>query len=308
MTKRTAVPRGDHAVGRSAGAGTAVALLARAAGVGYWPASILAVLVGGTLPFWLRPNGFEFAWLRLVETLLAAVLIHAASSLVSWRERGEESADALPVSPLPAAIACYVVGAALGLHLNAVTPGNLILTLGTVCAVCGFLYSASPVRLSARGLGEVVIGVCLGVLPVAISYYAQTGRISAGVYLAALPTALALVLWLWVCEIRDFDADHDAGRKTLVVLLGRVGSARVIVPVLSLLTFASLFAAVFTASMIPLALVAVLAFGLVRTVVAVSWNHHGSRERMAEALDSAYKLHIAVGVIVAASALAAIGS
>ena len=280
----------------------------QAAGARHWTASALAVLIGSTLPFWLRPNGLAFSWVRLVEALAAAVLIHAGSALVRVRYRGTAPGAEVQGRPLRAAAVCYAASAAIGFHLNSVLPGNFILLLGLAGVLGGFFYSAPPLRLSDRGLGEIVLAVCLGVLPVAGAYYAQTGRVSSGVYLSALPSALALTLWLWVREIRDFDEDREAGRTTLVVALGRTASSRVVVPVLSVLVFASLFVAVFTASMIPLALVAVLAFGLVRTVVAVSWNHHGDRERMFEALDSAFKLHLTMGIVVAGSALAAVGS
>jgi 1,4-dihydroxy-2-naphthoate octaprenyltransferase len=298
---RAPEPRGDDAPGALSG-------LMRIAGVRYWTASVLPVLVGSTLPFWLRPNGFAFGWLRLFEALVAAVLLHAGSALVRAKYGGEAPGASAQSSPLRAALVCYAVGGAIGLHLNAAVPGNYILAVGLAGMLGGFFYSAPPLRLSHRGLGEIVVAACLGILPVAGAYYAQTGQMSPDVYMASLPTTFALVLWLWVSEIRDLRADREAGRRKLAVILGSAVSARAVVPALSLFIFASLFAAVFTASMIPLALVAVLAFGLVRTVVAVSWSHRDSPERMAEALDSAFKLHMAVGIIVAASALAAIGS
>ena len=302
--------RGNERALESAGAEApgALAGLMRAAGVRYWTASVLPVLIGSTLPFWLRPNGFAFGWMRMLEALVATVLVHAGSALVRARYEGGTSGTVIPAQALRGAVVCYAAGAAIGLHLNAVVPGNFILAVGLAGVLGGFFYSAPPLKLSHRGLGELVAAACLGVLPVAGSYYAQTGEISWNVYVSSLPTALALVLWLWVREIRDFGADREAGRRTLVVRLGRAGSARAVVPALSVLVFASFFAAVFTASMIPLALVAVLAFGLARTVVAVSWNHHDSPERMVEALDNAFKLHLIAGVIIAASALAAIGS
>lgn len=300
---------GEHAATPTgAEAGPDLAGFMRAAGLRYWAASILPVLIGSTLPFWLRPNGLAFSWVRLIETLAAAVFIHAGSALVRSRYRGGTSGAAAPGWPLRAAAACYAAGAAIGLHLNAVLPGNFMLALGCAGALGGFFYSAPPLRLSGRGLGEIVLAVCLGVLPVAGGYYTQTGAISWNVCISALPSALALTLWLWVREIRDFDSDRAVRRTTLVVALGRSLSARAVVPVLSVLIFASLFLAVFTASMIPLALVAVLAFGLVRTVVAISWNHHDDQGRMFEALDSAFKLYLAVGIVVAGSALAAVGS
>jgi hypothetical protein len=93
-----------------------------------------------------------------------------------------------------------------------------------------------------------------------------------------------------------------------VVVLGPKAAGRGIVLALAFLMFGSLFAAVFTASLIPLTLTAVLAFGLIRTVVADCWSHYGRPRRLAEAASSAIRLHLTLGIIIAGSALVAIGS
>ncbi len=290
-------------------------------------ASVLPVLVGSTLPFWLRPPGFVFSPWRCVEALAAVLLIHVGANLandyydhanqtdVRNPNRGDLSGgsgligDVLPAGQfLRLSVVCLAAGAALGLHLNAALPGNLLLVLGAVGILLGFFYTAPPLRLSYRGLGEMAVGLCFGVLPVVGAYYVQTGLVSWRVVLASLPLTLAVVLLLWVNEIADAEGDALAGKKTLVVILGARRAARSFVPVLCVLIFAALFLAVFTASLIPLTLVAVLAFGLVRTVVAVSWKRHDRPKQFAEAQVNAVKLHLTLGLIIAASALAAIGS
>ena len=90
--------------------------------------------------------------------------------------------------------------------------------------------------------------------------------------------------------------------------MGPRAAGRGAVVALALLIFGSLFAAVFTASLIPLTLVAVLAFGLIRTVVADCWNHYGRPGRLDEAQFSAIRLHLTLGIIIAGSALVALGS
>lgn len=287
---------------------SAFARFLKGAGVHYWTASVLPVLVGSTLPFWLRPPGFAFDWVRMVEAVVAVVLLHAASSMV--KERGDAGTGRGPSTaarPAPA-IACGVLGVAIGLHLNAVTPGNLVLVLGVLGILGGYAYGAPPLRLSHRGLGEITLGLCLGVLPVVGAYYVQAHAVSWRVVLASLPLAFAVVLMLWVRQIAEHDQDAASGKRTLVVLLGARASARGVVPLLAVLVFASLFAAVFTASHVPLSLVAVLAFGLVRTVVAVYWNHYGEPKRLPEAVNAAHRLHLTLGIVMAGSALAAMGA
>jgi 1,4-dihydroxy-2-naphthoate octaprenyltransferase len=274
-----------------------------AAGARYWSVSALAVLVGSTLPFWLRPPGFAFSWLHMVEALVGVVLLHAAAALA--RAGAGEASESRWGTP---AIACAAVAVLIGLHLNAVSPGNLVLVLGVIGVLGGYAYGGRPLFLSRRGLGEVLVGLCLGVLPVVGAYFIQAHRVSWRVVLASLPLAFAAVLALWVNEIAWHDRDAAAGKRTLVVILGKRRAARGVVPLLSVLVFAALFAAVFTAAEIPLSLVAVLAFGLVRTVVAVLWTRYDEPKALPEAQDAALKLHLTLGIVMAASALAALGS
>jgi 1,4-dihydroxy-2-naphthoate octaprenyltransferase len=271
--------------------------------------SALAVLVGSTLPFWLRPPGFTFRWLAMIEALVGVVLLHAAAAMARVRVGGDADSVRSGRSPWTGpAIACVVVAAAIGLHLNATSPGNLVLILGAIGIAGGYAYGGRPFLLSHRGLGELLVGLCLGVLPVVGAYYVQVHHVSWRVVLASLPLALAAVLALWANEIAWHDRDAAVGKRTLVVLIGKRRAARVVVPLLSVLIFAALFAAVFTASHIPLSLVAVLAFGLVRTTVAVFWNRYDEPEAVPEAQNAAMKLHLTLGIVMAASALAAVGA
>jgi len=301
-------------------------LFLRAAGAPFWSASALAVAVGSTLPFWLRPDGFRFGLLHSIEALVGIVLIHAGADLaneyydfgadVRNPNRGDLSggSGALPDGAIEARfirtcfIICFALGAAIGLHLNSVTPGNTILLLGVLGVLGGYFYSAPPLRLCYRGLGEIVLGFCFGVLPILGAYYVQAHEIGWRVVLASLPLTFAIVTVLWINQIPDVAPDRDAGKRTLVVLLGPRVSARVVLPVLVTLVFLSLFAGAFTGSVIPLALVAVLAFGLARTVVADAWNHYDEPSRLVEAQHSALRLHLAFGLIMALSALAAMGN
>jgi len=301
-------------------------LFLRAAGLPFWPASILPVLIGTTLPFWLRPEGFTFSWLHFVEALVGVLLLHAGADLTN--EYFDYLADAknpnrgglaggsgaLPDgllsrgAVLRALIICYAVAAGIGIHLNAALPGNVVLLLGALGLLGGFFYTAPPLRLSYRGFGEVVLGPCFGLLPVLGAYYAQAGEMSWRVVLAGLPSTFAVALILWVNEIVDYEPDREAGKRNLVVRMGTRAAGRGGVIVLCLLVFASLLAAVFTASLIPLSLVAILAFGLARTIVVECWQHHDEPAELAEAQISALKLNLAFGIVIAASALAALGA
>jgi 1,4-dihydroxy-2-naphthoate octaprenyltransferase len=279
------------------------------AGFRYWTASLLPALAGTTLPFWLRPRTFTaFNWLGAFEFLVATVLFHSGFSLLNARFGGRSTPEWSESKLLGAGAACIGLGSLIGLHLNTFVPGVIFVAFGLSVILAGVLYVAPPFRFCCRPFGEVIISIGLGMLPVLGAYLVQAGELTRTVYIASLPMVSATALWVWTGELVTRVNDEKSGRGTLVVSLGSAFSGRFVVIKLAILVYATLFLAVFTASMIPLALVAVLSFGLVRTVVAVSWNEHMRPKEMVEARTNAFKLHLAMGIIIACSALAAVGS
>ena len=315
---------GSHSQARPSG----LVVFLRATRAPFWPASILPVLVGSTLPFWLRPAGFVWRTDLFVLTLLAVLLIHIASNLANEYHDHQSAADrksshrgglsggsgliqagALPARAfLAGAVACYAVAACIGIVLEVLLPGSIVLVLGMLGVLGGYFYTAPPLRLSYRGLGEVTVALLFGVFPVVGAYFVQARTVSWHVVAASLPITFAVVLILWVNEIADAESDAAAGKLTAVARLGSGAAGRVVVPALTVLAFASLFAAVFTASLVPLTLVSVLAFGLARTIVVDCWSHHARPSRLAEAQRAALKLHLAFGIVITLSALVALGN
>ncbi len=303
-------------------------LFLRAARAPFLTVAVMPGLIGATLPFWLRPDGWTFSVARLIEMVVAVVLLHMGANLGNGYYDHVSGADPANPNPgvlsggsglitsgaLPAgfflksSIVCLALGAALGVHLNFAQPGNLVLVVGLIGVALAHFYTAPPVKLAYRGLGEIAVGLAFGVLPVVGAYYVQAGTFSWRVVLASLPIAFATIMILWVNQLVDFAPDRDTGKRNLVVVMGPRAAGRRMVLALALLMFGSLFAAVFTAALIPLTLVAVLAFGLVRTVVADCWSHYGRPRRLDEAASSAIRLHLTIGIIIAGSALVAIGS
>ncbi len=289
-------------------------------------ASVMPVLIGATLPFWLRPNGFQFNLLLAIETLAAMVFLHAGANFANEYFDSKSGVDSdnparsefnggsglivagvLPASYFRTFMLVFLsIGALLGIHLSLVTPGWLILGFGLVGILLGYGYAAPPFRFGYRALGEIVVALNFGILPVVGAYYIQTGTCSLPVVLAALPITFAIVLVLWVNEIPDIEPDRAAGKRTLVNLMGRQAASRGGVLTLALLLFGSLFAAVFTGSLIPLTLVAILSFGLIRTVVVDCWAMPANPRDLLEAQETAIRLHLIIGLVIGLSALAAL--
>lgn len=281
------------------------------AGFRYWTASLLPALVGTTLPFWLRPPGFSFRWLAAIEFHLATVLAHAGFSfLLAWF--GGRFTTKRPGPRLLAyAGTCAVAACLLGLHLNNGlmlhngVPRSIFVVYGLTALFVGVLYVVPPLNFYRRIGGEIVISQGLGMIPVLGAYLVQVGDITRTVYLASLPLTVVTGLWVWVDELASRVEDEKAGRRTMVIDFGPHFSGRYGVLALSMLWFATLLLAILSASISPLALIALLAVGFVWKIVTVSWNEYTRAERMVEIRRSAFVLHLATCGIIALSSLVA---
>ncbi len=118
----------------------------------------------------------------------------------------------------------YAAGIAAGLAL-AVLREPRVLWLGLAGVTLAYFYHAPPLRLSYRGLGELAVAVTYGPLVCSGTYLVQRGEVPAQVPLLAAPLGLLVAAFLWVNEFPDYRADAAAGKRTLVVRLGRPRAA-----------------------------------------------------------------------------------
>ena len=93
----------------------------------------------------------------------------------------------------------------------------LLLVLGNGI---GWFYSAPPVRLSSRGLGEAATAIAIGLLIPGMGYLAIAGTLDLTFLFAALPLVLYGVAFILVVEIPDRRADALSGKRTFVVRNG----------------------------------------------------------------------------------------
>ena len=282
------------------------------AGLRYWTASLLPALVGTTLPFWLRPPGFSFRWLGAIEFLIATVLLHAGFSFLHARFEFKATTEWPESRLLGAAAVCLIAACLVGLHINTSLPlGNsvpsfIFIVYGLSTLFAGVLYVAPPFSFCRRAGGEVVVCESLGLLPVLGAYLVQAGDLTRTVYLVSLPLVVATALWVLTDELISRADDEKEGRQTLVILFGPRFSGRLVVLALSLLFYVTLLLAVFSSSLSPWALWIGISIGLVWKIVAMSWKDYSDPTRMQMAHSNAFRLHLAAGLIVAASSLVAL--
>jgi 1,4-dihydroxy-2-naphthoate octaprenyltransferase len=125
-----------------------------------------------------------------------------------------------PKATLLASLVCLTVGATLGVVILLITRSIFVLALGITGLLGGFFYTAPPVKIGYRGIGEVVIAFLFGVLPVYGSYYLQAGSIDVVPLPAGCVVGIMIFLVILANEFPDLPADAAVNRKTLVVLFG----------------------------------------------------------------------------------------
>jgi len=94
--------------------------------------------------------------------------------------------------------------------------------------VCGvllsFFYTAQPIRLKARAMGDAVIFICFGPAPALGVFFMQTGSWSYLPIVFSVPLGLLAVAILHANNTRDIRADKSVGVTTVAILLGRSNS------------------------------------------------------------------------------------
>lgn len=209
----------------------------------FLPASVMPVLAGAAFAHWQTG-----AW-NAPNLLLCAIgiaLLHAASNAINDycdHASGNDAINEQFITPFTGgsrvvqqgllspcqmrnlAVALFAAGGTVGLWL-AWRTGWPVLAFGAAGIAGGVAYSNARLRLAARGLGELLVGLLFGVLPVVGSYYVQTSRLSWAPVCLSLPLAVLIVAVLFVNQFPDFAADRAVGKRNWVVRLGRRRAAR----------------------------------------------------------------------------------
>ena len=107
----------------------------------------------------------------------------------------------------------------LGLFLS-FWAGPLLLWIGIAGIVLGWGYSAPPLQLNARGLGEISVAMGFGLLIPLGSYLVQAGRFDEVPLAAGLPYGLLVANLLYVNQFPDREADAASGKRHWVVRAG----------------------------------------------------------------------------------------
>jgi 1,4-dihydroxy-2-naphthoate octaprenyltransferase len=195
-------------------------------------ATVVPVGLGGVVA--ARHGAFSWLWFGLA--MLGGILIHLGLNMANDLFDDASGADAANVTPTPfsggsrviqyglvarstvvkACAACYLGGIAIGLYL-ASQRGPGLLAIGAVGVAISLAYTAPPLRLVHRGVGEIVTALGFGPVTTLGTYYACTGTFSGEALYISLPVAILIAAVLYVNEIPDRAGDAAVGKRTLPV-------------------------------------------------------------------------------------------
>jgi len=115
------------------------------------------------------------------------------------------------------ALALFVAAAAIGLLLVAVTGSPTLLWIGIAGIALGIAYTAPPLKLVYRGLGEIAVALGFGPIMLLGAYVVQTGRLALEPLVLSFVPGILIALILFVNEVPDRRSDAEAGKRTLPV-------------------------------------------------------------------------------------------
>jgi len=96
-----------------------------------------------------------------------------------------------------------------------------LLGIGVVSIACGLAYTGGPFPLGYHGLGDIFVFIFFGLVAVDATFFVQAGYISAEAILTGTAVGALAVNILLVNNYRDAETDAKAGKRTLVVRLGK---------------------------------------------------------------------------------------
>jgi 1,4-dihydroxy-2-naphthoate polyprenyltransferase len=115
----------------------------------------------------------------------------------------------------------YLAGIGIGLYLAVQRGFWPLFWIGAIGVVISLAYTAPPLRLVHRGIGEITVALGFGPIMVLGSYYVQAQRLAFEALYLSLPVAILIALVLYVNEIPDRAGDAAAGKRTLPVRLSK---------------------------------------------------------------------------------------
>ncbi len=194
--------------------------------------SVVLAFLGTSMAWYAGAFHLGYALLAFVGLLLCHISVNVLNDYYDYRSGIDLKTKRTPFSGgsgiLPAGLlkprdvfwfglVCFLVAVFIGIYFILIT-GWPLLPLLVIGAVCILLYTPLLTKL---GWPEWAPGVALGSLPVLGVYFVQTASYTLPAVVASVPSGILVHNLLFLNEFPDTEADKEAGRKTLPIVLGK---------------------------------------------------------------------------------------
>ena len=195
------------------------------------PVSLSGAIIAIGLAKWHHHFQWTPALLCLAFAVLAQIVSNTANEYFDFLQgtdkpgrvgprRGVTEGDIKPTTLRNVTIGLLALAGVVGCCLIPYG-GWWLLPVGIVIALAALAYSAGPYPLSYHGLGELMVFIFFGVVPVNLTYYVMALRFDPLVLLFSITIGLLGVNVLLVNNYRDVEDDRLAGKRTQTVMRGR---------------------------------------------------------------------------------------
>lgn len=194
------------------------------------PAAVIPVMTGAALAFAEGVLQGSVTLLILACALLIQIGTNFANDYYDYM-KGSDTAERIgftratsaglisPRAMITATWVTMVLAFAAGLWLVWIG-GWVILLIGMLSILFGFLYTGGPYPLGYNGLGDLFVFLFFGVIAVTGTYFLNALQWSFLSFILSLPVGALSVNILVVNNLRDVEQDRKSGKRTLGVLLG----------------------------------------------------------------------------------------
>lgn len=154
-------------------------------------------------------------------------------------------------------------------------------------AFSSYFYVAPPIRYGYHGLGELFVGINMGPIMVAGTYWVVAGTPALEPLLVSIPVGIMVASILYYQSLPDMRTDEASGKMTLAVRLGRKGAFRGLI-IFFILIYASILSLILMGLLSPWALASIISVLLVVKLIRIvlrtdNWvllDLHGKYVRM----------------------------
>jgi len=272
--------------------------------------SLITVMVGAAYGF--SESSFSFSLFGI--TLLGVGSLHLGANLLNdyYDAQGSDPINekltpfsggsrVIQNDEVPGFVVLLMAAGFLGLGLAAgvwlVSLGRpWVILFGALGLLSGWAYSASPLQLMARGLGELAIFFSFGPLITVGTYYVMSGTVSWSAFAIGFPQGFLVAAIIWINEFPDLQADRKARKKNLVVRLG-LKVARFGYCVIMLSAYLSDVLLVGVMNMPYLIMLGFVSFPLAFRAMKISWQRHESHEGLIPAQAMTIRTVVAHGLL-----------